>query len=270
MSVLIEDIDVENPTGVWMQLMNARRNVLNSRTRWNPGGWFEMTSHQAGAFTMCLANAVRFVANGNMSQPDEHAYRSGGDEEMEVAERIVMVAIQQAATAGYFGSIPEYNDTGQRRYHEIIKVLDTAIEIVEPFARSEAIIFADDVMTDEERKEVARAVRKAEDEMWAEQVAKFKLRKDTKGMWRTAKGHFAKVPLWVRYGLDRDPAPIKVKAEAIKLQPAAKAEAIEFKGWLDNHEKRGWESFWDELLQCDKDDPGYKECQAAKEALALV
>jgi hypothetical protein len=269
MSDVIEGIYVENPTGVWMQLMNARRNVLNSRTRWNPGGWYEMSDSQAGAFTMCLANAVRFVANGHMNQPDEHAYTGGADDDMEVAERIVLIAIHRAA-GRYFDAIPSFNDESERRYHEIVKVLDTAIEIVEPFARTEAITFADDVMTDEERKQVRAAVRKAEDEMWAEQVEKFKLRKDPKGIWRTAKGHFAKVPLWVRYGLDRDPAPITVKAEAIKLQPAARAEALEFKGWLDSHEKRGWDTFWDELLQCDKDDPGYEDCQAAKQALALA
>jgi hypothetical protein len=268
MSTMIEGIEVENPTGVWMQLMNARRNVLNSKTRWNSGGWFAMNSTQAGVFTMCLANAVRFVANGNMSQPEDHAYASS-EEDMEVAERIVMVAIVQASSGGYFSSIPMYNDASQRRYHEIIKVLDTAIKIVEPFARTEAITFADDVMTSDERKEVARAVRKAEDDMWAEQVAKFKLREDDKGVWRTAKGHFAKVPLWVRYGLDRDPVQVP-KAEAIKLKPVAKPQAAEFKGWLKSHEQRGWDTFWDELLKCDKDDPGYQECQAAKQALAMA
>src|SRR3954467_13053633 len=95
MSATIEGVHVENPTAVWMQLKNTRHNVLKDKDRWNPGGWFEQQgTSRTNPFTMCLANAVRWVARGTAKEPGAFGYETDGD--LETAERIILVAIPKA------------------------------------------------------------------------------------------------------------------------------------------------------------------------------
>jgi hypothetical protein len=207
---------------------------------------------------MCLANAVRFVARGSASEPDAYSYNH--EKDLETAEHIILVAITKVAGRTY-SDIPHFNDESARRYHEIVVVLDTAIEMVEPYAKAEAVTYADDVMTPEELEEIRVATRKAENEMWMENREKWGIRRDKKGVWRTRKGKYASVPSWVRW--EQKPATPWV------AKPLSQKEhkVGQFKSWLDGHEKRGWDTFWDDLLDCDKKDPEYEACQAARKAL---
>src|SRR4051794_20485345 len=94
MPTVIAGVRVENPTAVWMQLMNTRHNVLNQREKWNKSGWFDEGS-RAGwrPFTMCLANAVRFVTRGTASEPEAFSRER---RDMDEAEAILLKAIVKA------------------------------------------------------------------------------------------------------------------------------------------------------------------------------
>jgi hypothetical protein len=264
-AVLIEGVFVENPTAVWTQLKNTRHNVLKSIERWNPGGWYEQQVDRRNPFTMCLANAVRFVAKGHVQEPTTYSYDD--DASLETAEKIILVAIPKAMRSSdkeHYEEIPAFNDNSNRRFTEIVMVLDTAIEMVAPYAKAEVITYADDVMTQEELDEIRRATWKAEDDMWDEYRAKWGIRFDKKGKWRTAKGKFAVAPPATRRVYEAPPS----SAWIAKPLSEKEYEVEEFKLWLDDHEDRGWDTFWDDLLECDKDDPAYENCEAAKQALA--
>jgi hypothetical protein len=192
-SVVIEGVKVDNPTGVWMQLMNTRRRVLDRVEKWNDKGWY---SGDAFRPTMCLANALRYVARGERGQPAAFSREQG---DLEQAERVVMKAIVKVAHATY-DDIPDFNDATYRQFDQIVRVLDEAIEMVAPYAKTFAISYADDVMTPEEKQEIQAAVRKAENEMWAEDRKRWGKHRDPNGIWRRADGRFASVPWWVRHG----------------------------------------------------------------------
>jgi hypothetical protein len=53
-----------------------------------------------------------------------------------------------------------------------------------------------------------------------------------------------------------------------KPKTQADQQQEQFRVWLDLHERRGWDTFWDELLDCDQSDPDFEACQSAKRALA--
>jgi len=259
MPTVIEGVRVANPTAVWMQLMNTRHNVLNQAEKWNNGGWFDQGRGAGGwrPFTMCLANAVRFVTRGTASEPQVYSRERL---EMDEAEAILLKAIVKAA--GPVGDIPDYNDAARRRYEEIVAVLDTAIKLVEPFARKIAMVYADDVMTPEEKLEIDRAVIRAENEIWQEQRVKWGIRLAIDGTWRRSDGKFAAVPDWVR----NDAGAV----EPLEPLPAVRVKGfghVKFGQWIKSHEERGWDPFWDELLTCDEQDPHYDSCVAAKKAL---
>jgi hypothetical protein len=257
---VIEGVGVENPTAVWMQLMNTRHNVLNRAEKWNPSNW---TDHdgKGKVTTMCLANAVRYVTRGTADEPTTYTRQT---RHMDQAEAIVLQAILKMAdkTGEDEGitDIPDYNDAEGRRYAEIVAVLDQAIEMVAPYARKTALIFADDVMTPEEKQEIDKAVRKAENDMWQEYRAEWGIRLygDT---WRRKDGRFAAVPDWVRSTTAPEPLPPLVVRDKAAQQHSTFAE------WVAGHQKRGWDPFWDELLDCDEQDPHYESCQAARKAL---
>jgi hypothetical protein len=280
-SVTIEGVPVENPTAVWMQLMNTRRNVIGTKDRWNSGGWFDnhTSRDRKNPFSMCLANAIRYVSKGDKWTPGTYAYHGGdgrlGDSELVTAEMIVLLAIPKAVQGAAYQSIPEFNDAETRRYHEIVAVLDTAIAMVAPHAKATAIVMADDVMTDEERKEIDRATRKVEQEMWEEERLRWGIHQDAAGVWRTFTGAFAKVPSWVKAEeteaeTETDKAPAVPWEAPEPLKSPTRSPGFEWRGWVSDHKKRGWDTFWDELLQCDKDDPTFDACQRAKKALEKV
>jgi hypothetical protein len=260
----IEGVQVDNPTAVWTQLMNVRHNVLNDQSKWHPKTWHEATR---SGNKMCLANAVRFVTRGEAG----HATDFGGGHVLDQAERLVLAAIVK--TNGRYPSIPDFNDEDRRRHAEIVKVLDVAIEMVKPHARQIVLTFADD-MPPEEKKEIDRQIRIAEDEIWREQVAKWGIHKELDGTWRNRSGQFAHVPEWVR----RPKEPQRASDDDLRrLEPlpsvrvvgGGSTHLVPFGDWLTKHKKRGWDTFWDELLDCPEkaDDP---LCEAAKQALERV
>jgi hypothetical protein len=254
--VRIEGIRVDNPTAVWTQLKNTRHNVLKDKEKWNPGGWYEQSGDRRNPFTMCLANAVRWVARGTVKEPTTFNYKTDGD--LETAEKIILVAIPKAMRGSEYEEIPAFNDHSARKFEQIVRVLDQAIEMVAPYAKADVTTFADDVMTKEELAEIREATWKAEEAMWAEYRVKWGVR-FTDGKWRTAKGKFAKLP-------PRKPV-MPVSAWVAKPLSQKEQQIGEFRLWLDDHEKRGWDTFWDDLLDCDKQDPEYEACQAARKAL---
>jgi hypothetical protein len=254
--VRIEGIRVDNPTAVWTQLKNTRHNVLKDKEKWNPGGWYEQSGDRRNPFTMCLANAVRWVARGTVKEPTTFNYKTDGD--LETAEKIILVAIPKAMRGSEYEEIPAFNDHSARKFEQIVRVLDQAIEMVAPYAKADVTTFADDVMTKEELAEIREATWKAEEAMWDEYRAKWGVR-FTEGKWRTAKGKFAKLP-------PRKPV-MPLSAWVAKPLSQKEQQIGEFRLWLDDHEKRGWDTFWDDLLDCDKQDPEYEACQAARKAL---
>jgi hypothetical protein len=261
----IEGVHMENPTAVWMQLKNTRHNVLKDKDKWNPGGWYEQHSSRQNPFTMCLANAVRFVARGSVHEPGTYSY-DNGDNVLEDAERVILRAIPAVMRSDEYEEIPAFNDASDRKFGQIVKVLDKAIEMVAPYAKDDVITFADDVMTKEELAEIRKATWEAEEAMWDEYRVKWGVKFDKKGKWRTAKGKFAKVPPATR----RVATPTMSVFSLAVSEPLSEKEHIdEFKLWLDDHEERGWDTFWDDLLDCDKKDPEYEACQAARKALAV-
>jgi len=250
MSAVVEGVHVENPTAVWMQLKNTRQNVLKHKDNWNPGGWYEKAGREKNPYTMCLANALRFVVHGRTAAPQE--YSRDNVDTMEAAERLVLKAINAAAIGQrHYSDIPNFNDEDGRRWQEVVAVIDAAIEMLAPYAKAEATVFADEVMTPDEMTEIKKATWKAEDAMWAEYSTKWGVHQDAKGAWRDRFGSFARRP----------PKRLsKLERETI----AEDAKTSEFKTWLDDHEARGWDTFWDELLDCGDD----KDCQGKVLALA--
>jgi hypothetical protein len=256
--MVIEGVQVDNPTAVWTQLMNVRHNVLNDQSKWHPQTWFEATR---SGNKMCLANAIRYVTRGDSGAPNDF----GGGNARDQAERLVLAAIVKIN--GSYASIPDFNDEDRRRHAEIVKVLDVAIEMVKPHARQIVLTFADD-MPPEEKKEIDRQIRIAEDEIWREQVAKWGVHLDADGTWRNRSGQFAHVPEWVRR--DQPVWPMDYPLEPVMPPVRTKSSgALPFTTWLKGHKKRGWDTFWDELLDCPEkaDDP---LCEAAKQALERV
>jgi hypothetical protein len=256
MSVMIGTVRVENPTATWTQLMNVRHNVLGRKERWNSGAWYEENEEKPRGggvrpreFTMCLANAIRFVTKASKNMPKELSAVAADSD----AEQLVLLAIGQVHGV-YAGEIPPYNDNANRRYEDILKVLDHAIEQVAPYARTYAITIAQEVMTPQEKAEVQDAVHKAEDEIWAEYRTRWGVHQDAKGRWRTRKGAFAKSPRRAKSG-----TPVTTTADVVEQSPAMK----EFRGWLDDHQKRGWGTFWDELEACKGDEECEKRLEAA-------
>jgi hypothetical protein len=239
MSVTVLGLEIENPTAVWMQLTNTRRQVLHDRKFWNSGGWYGVgTGGKVSQVpTMCLANALRHVAFGRKGVGASHS-----DREIDTAEQLVIGVINAhfAHLQGTVAEIPSFNDHPGRRHEQITKVLDKAIELIEPHARTWALAIADDVMTDEERQEIAVLTRRAEDDLWAEWY-RDRPHRDKKGRWRL-KGKFAKAPAW------------KTKAKPKTTQ----ADVKRFERDLKDLDKRGWDTFWQELTACPDDD---KECQ---------
>lgn len=251
MSAVVEGVHVKHPTAVWMQLKNTRQNVLKHQEKWNPGGWYERTQSTKNPYTMCLANAVRFVVHGTTVGPREY---SRDTQDMDVAERLVVIAINTTNVRKgltHYTDIPNFNDEDGRRWQEVVMVLDRAIEMIAPYAQAEATVFADEVMTPEEMTEIKKATWKVEDAMWGEYARKWDVHVDERGVWRDRFGSFARKPPRRLSKLERD---------AI----AEEAQTTEFKTWLDDHEARGWDTFWDELLDCGED----KDCQAKVLALA--
>jgi hypothetical protein len=239
MTVIIDGVSVENPTAVWMQLKNTRM-VLGKRQSWNNNGWFLPPDGLGRASTMCLANAIRYVVKGTKATPTDHARESLLD--AEIAELVVLAQIQKLTGDA---DIPSYNDATGRRHAEILQTLDMAIEAVAPHARTHAMVFADEVMTAAERKEIDDAVWRVEGEMWEEDRQRFAIHQDGKGNWRDGGGRFAQVPAWVR-------------------NPERSRTMIEFRNWLTDHQERGWGTFWDELKECDPEkDPHCSETENA-------
>jgi hypothetical protein len=241
-SVLIEGVEVENPTAVWMQLTNTRRQVLQDKKFWNDSGWYRGKGEfvdDKGKFTqvptMCLANAIRFVTFGRKGQN-----KAMNGAAMDVAETLVLATINRhfKHLQGEVSEIPSFNDQQGRRYEEIAAVLDKAIELVEPFARTWAFTIAEEVMTRQEREEIDDAIRKQEDLLWSE-WRKGSARKDKQGRWRK-NGKFVKAPKWEKKML------------------ATPKDVTRFKGDLKDLDQRGWDTFWTELTACPDDD---LECQ---------
>jgi hypothetical protein len=271
MTAVIEGLEVENPTAVWMQLMNTRHNVLSAKSAWNPGGWFEQHDARRKVFTMCLANAIRFVSQGYKGEPATYSYTEGSgqitDADLEMAEALVLRAIPKLPGSPQHSAIPQFNDAGGRKHAEILAVLDIAIEMVKPYARTTAMIYADDVMTPDEKAEIDKAVRKAEAEIWEERKKKYRIHQ-VNGKWRSGDGKFAVVPAWVRYETTHVTTTMVPSAWLPKPRTQADQQQEQFRVWLDLHERRGWDTFWDELLDCDQSDPDFEACQSAKRALA--
>jgi hypothetical protein len=241
MSVVIHGVTVHEPTKTWMQLMNTRHKVLDKKTNWHRSGWFE-------GQTQCLANAIRFVIHQPVEMPKSMA-DAGAESE---AERLVLRAIQETYEED-MPEIPVFNDASGRDFKDIQKVLDIAIEWVKPHAQTFAVTYANEVMNEEEKKEIADAVFDAEDKIWAENAAKRGWHWTPYGF-RDKKGRFS-------------PEPSRRMKE--RYEPAAEwsSEAmISFRAWLDGHEERGWGTFWDELSDCNGD----KDCEERIKALAAA
>jgi len=245
-SVKIEGLEIHHPTQAWMQLKSTLHQVLDREGRWNPGSWFEQEVLTGNGdkvpWNMCLANALRFVVRGEAAQAKEY----NGVHTDEV-EQLTLVAINKVnpdlikkAQSSSYQDIPSFNDEHSRRYEEIVAVLKLAIEMVEPHARSEGVVFADEVLSPEEKAEIAAAIKVEEDKMWGEWSGRLGRWRDKNGRWRNAKGRFIGVPHFVR-GRHTEVTPTSRPAKQFKL-------------WLDDHESRGWGSFWDELLDCGDDD----------------
>jgi len=191
----VEGVPIKDPTAVWMQLLTTRRKVLDRRDRWNSGSWIEKVG--GADVSMCLSNALRFVAYGKKTEPKEFAEHGVPD-----SERLVMKAISKRYPECDFDNIPAFNDYEGRTYGQVLEVIEDAIAMVAPFARE--MVVADEVMTDEERAEIREQVFDAEAEMFKQ--------------WR-----------------------------------------LEFKTWLDSHERRGWSTFWEELYECEDGDEDCKQ-----------
>jgi hypothetical protein len=228
---VIHGVMVKEPTKTWMQLMNTRHKVLAKKQNWHRSGWFE-------GETQCLANAIRFVIHKDITRPETMADARSDSE----AERLVLKAISE--TYEQVPEIPAFNDASGRSHEEILKVLDVAIEWVKPHAQTFAVTYADEVMTKEEKREIAEAAWEAQDAIWMENASKRGWHWSPQGF-RDKKGRFA-------------PEPSKRIRE--RYEPVAEwtSEAMQqFRVWLDGHEKRGWGTFWDELADCNGD----KDCE---------
>lgn len=237
MSMTIEGVFVENPTQVWMELQNTRRNVLNRAGRWNDSGWIGRgDGGSKSVFTMCLANAIRYVGYGISGRPDDFSRTT---DQMSVAERLVLKAINEMHGVRH-DDIPSWNDSAGRRYHEVVAVIDKAIEWVKPHAQTFATVYASDIMTEEELKEQDKQVMAIENQMWREKMKSWGLRYDKKGRLRDIHGRFVKKP-------------------KEKKNPS---EVEQFKLWIDSFEERGWDKFWDELFECDEHDEDCKKMKA--------
>lgn len=253
MSVQVQGVVVENPTQVWMQLVNTRRTVLNKAKFWNHGSWFGARSDRGpdGEYevinTMCLANAIRFVAHGRKGEEQE---LSQVDQHSRVAEQLTLAAINHASEGASYDSIPEFNDVTRRRYTEILQVLDVAIEWIKPHARTYALSIAEDVMTRQERAEIDEKVRHAENDMHREWVKKNRAVLGADGRYRNGYGRFMRTPTWMK---NRTPKPAQ--------------EIQQFERELKDLEKRGWEPFWAELAECSDGD---KECEERVKLAALA
>jgi hypothetical protein len=233
MSVTIEGVFIENPTKVWMELQNTRRNVLNRASRWNDGGWIGGSEGGKSVFTMCLANAVRYVSLGINGRPKDFSRET---HQMTVAEQLIVKAIN-ALHGTLQPDIPAWNDSAGRRYHEVVAVIDHAIEWVKPHAQTFATVYASDIMTEEELKEQDKQVMAIENQMWREKMQSWGFRYDIRGRLRDSTGRFVKKP--------KDPS-----------------EVEQFKLWIDGFEERGWDKFWDELFECDEHDEDCKKMKA--------
>ena len=142
MPVSIYGVRIADPTAAWMELKTVRE-VLRSRRAWNKGGWFDMRFE-----TMCLANAVRYVHKGYRSNRGDfsNALRP-------VTESLLLAVVQRRHSI--YASIPAYNDDHTRLHSEILEVIDEAIELLEPHARTEAYVIASEVLTKKEQQEMA-------------------------------------------------------------------------------------------------------------------
>jgi hypothetical protein len=262
MTVYIEGVGVENPTAVWTQLMNARHKVLDKSTRWNSKSWFEGDS--ASGYTMCLANAIRHVVRGKVEAPEVESSELQTTGHDRAVEALVLAAINKLVAQGTYRrddltyhEIPAYNDKTGRTFKAILKPLDLAIEWIKPHAQTYAIAYAPEVMTDDEQKEIREATRKVEAEMWAALVEAWGIHQDTTGNWRTRAGRFVKVPRWLQRETQPDSARVTVADVLGATAPERTRTQKEFRHWLDDHQERGWATFWDELRDCD----GSKECE---------
>jgi hypothetical protein len=236
MTVIVEGVSVKNPTQVWMELQNTRRNVLTKRNRWNDSGWISGDLGSGSLFTMCLANAVRYVGLGVNGRP---AAFSRSTAQMTVAEELIVKAIGKL-NGHPVEDIPAWNDNNQRRFSEVIAVIDQAIEWIKPHAQTYAITYATDIMTPEELAEQDKQVIAIQNQMWRERYMGSGYRQDKKGRIRDALGRFARLP-----------------AQTV----AQTREVNQFKLWIDDFDRRGWDKFWDELFECDEGD---EDCQKAK------
>ena len=237
--VEILGVEVENPTIVWTELMNTRRRVLNRRTAWNPGGWYD----DSNGFSMCLANALRFVVHGSVNNPTVF---SRDVLDMDVAEKLVLAVANEGGST--YSDIPEFNDTEGRTFEEVKATLDRAIELLRPYVTSGPVVIAEAIMSDAENAEMRKEIRRVEDEMWDEWVRSWGLTTSSDGRVRDKDGRFAALP---KRGVRRQWAKV----------------TRQFNGWLEDHEARGWSTFWDELEECDEND---KKCQERKRKASLV
>lgn len=228
MTAVVYGVEIDNPAGVWTELKNAQMRLKEK-------GWVK--TWYDGNSGMCLANALRFVVHGNKNAP-----MSFPESPILVAEELTYAVIEQHAPEfakreefrlavargrNPYTSIPAFNDEGDRVLEDVLRVLDMALAAVKPLAFQHSVTMATEVMTPEEQEEIRLAVRE-----------------DFKSRFSSS---------WKRW----------LKSD--KSNKSANPVVQEFTGWLDSFEERGWDTFWDELADCET-----PECEEMRKELLGV
>lgn len=232
--VRVEGVRIDNPVAVWHEIKNAREVLGDEGKGWNSSGWYNLRDN-----TMCLANVLRFVGLGERENP--RSYGNMGT----VSEKLDAENLVRHLVAKKYGrsSIPHFNDSRvltnfdrgpekafKKGFKQVAEILDEAAKIVKPHAFAHTVTVANEVMSVKERKKIEKAVAKDR----VEQAAKW----------------------WKKF----DPRKNKEDQEEIKRRVAQLEKesndplVVEFRQWLDSFDERGWDSFFDELADCNDED----------------
>lgn len=237
--VVIEGVQITNPTQVWHELKNSRLHFGKDGETWLSGGWYEANMEAGG--TMCLGNMLKFVTHGRKKKPENMSTAA-----MDQAEHLVAVLIakneiraqaareaveeskiatrlKMAEEGADTDTIVGFNDSKEQStkgFKAISDVLEQAAELVKPYAFTHSVTIAAEVMSLDEKRQI-------QDDVYEDSFG------TTMTEWFSPKN----------------------------TQAREKMEG-EFKNWLDGFEERGWGTFWSELADCDT-----PECEKARKEL---
>jgi len=244
--VEVYGVQVSNPTGVWHEIMNARANLMDGK-RWLSGGWAHIEgSFRKEGYSMCLANVLRYVVSGRKDEPQEHV--RNGLSDMYVAEKVVFAAVRRRWPGRDYDDIPGFNDSDSVGWPEIEEVMLMAANELKPHAFKHTVTMARDVMTPAEREEMdALGLQSMSWSWWSG-------KKKGRNRARDARGRFTR----------KEPTTMGNIRSVPALAGVQRTEG-EFKEWLDSFDTRGWDLFWDELLDCTT-----PECERARKELMGV